>query len=538
MMEQMTITLRTKSPVVLSAPGNTNLLTSTRDVFAGSVLRGLVAARYIEKSGSDGPVHEDAAFRRLFFGGVRFVDAYPKTQAGVAFPLPASLQKSKDGRKIMDLFNEDAKKGFKAFRGLGVEIGDALAVVQTKKTMTLHISRCGEDDEDKGFNMERLSGKSEEGRIFTYEALCEEQEFEGLLVGEKEDLDELRRVIGNRWRGRAGRSKYVEYGEVDCTLGETDNALPAPAPVPEDGKARLYLQTPLLPLSGDASSAWRVLQEAVAEEMNSRRGTTAFQIGKKGKKIFANAEAADSFVGVWRLRRPRQIALSAGSCFALEKKGEAWDEADMAALRDLMYEGAGLRPEEGFGQLRIWKKQEWRPASEEDKKKIAAARQPVEIQSASVREKAANILRAKRLADIREQAGKVAKDSSASLRSQPAHVFTRLDSLLSSSKTVGDFQTRIKAATEDQSTAFSGHLKEIKITLDGGKKEKLHELLTNDPARPYKDRLKAAGGVMGEAYRAIGESGVLSAEDDVVFREYWHWFFRYARKESRMEAGE
>ena len=49
MMEQMTITLRTKSPVVLSAPGNTNLLTSTRDVFAGSVLRGLVAAQYIPR---------------------------------------------------------------------------------------------------------------------------------------------------------------------------------------------------------------------------------------------------------------------------------------------------------------------------------------------------------------------------------------------------------------------------------------------------------------------------------------------------------
>ena len=534
MMEQMTITLRTKSPVVLSAPGNTNLLTSTRDVFGGSVLRGLVAARYIEKRGSDGPANEDPVFRRLFFGGVRFVDAYPVTPVGAAFPLPASLQKSKDGSTILDLFDKDAKKGFKGFRGLGVEIGDALAVVQTKKTMTLHMSRCGEDSDGKGFNAERLSGKSEEGRIFTYEALCEGQEFEGLLVGEKEDLDELRRVIGNRWRGRAGRSKYVEYGEVECALGETDNALPAPAPVPEDGKARLYLQTPLLPLSGDASSAWRVLQEAVAEEMNSRRGTKAFKIEKK---IFANAEASDSFVGVWRLRRPRQTALSAGSCFTLEKDGAAWDEADMAALCDLMYEGAGLRPEEGFGQLRIWKKQEWRPASEEDKRKIAAAQQTVEIQSASVREKAANILRVKRLADIREWAGTVAKDSSVSLRSQPAHVFTRLDSLLSSSKTAGDFQTRIKTATEDKSTAFSKHLKEIKITLNGDKKEKLHELLTNEPTLPYKDRLKAAEDVMGEAYRAIGESGVLSAEDDVVFREYWHWFFRYARKESRMEAG-
>ena len=54
----------------------------------------------------------------------------------------------------------------------------------------------------------------------------------------------------------------------------------------------------------------------------------------------------------------------------------------MAALRDLMYEGTGLRPEEGFGQLRLWKKQEWRPASEDDKKKLEPERAKINIEAA------------------------------------------------------------------------------------------------------------------------------------------------------------
>ena len=66
----------------------------------------------------------------------------------------------------------------------------------------------------------------------------------------------------------------------------------------------------------------------------------------------------------------------------------------MAALRDLMYEGTGLRPEEGFGQLRIWKKQEWRPASEDDTKKLEPERAEITIEA--VREKAASILRMKK----------------------------------------------------------------------------------------------------------------------------------------------
>ena len=172
MMEKMKITLRTVSPVVLTGPGNSALLTVTRDTFGGTVLRGLVAARYIERNGKGENAHEDTDFRRFFFGGVRFVDAYPEKEGVASIPLPASLQKDKASDAVLDLFDNDPQKGYKALRGLGVVTdGNRLSMVSVLKSMTLHMSRSGElpgesNGENGGnhaVNTERLSGKSEEG---------------------------------------------------------------------------------------------------------------------------------------------------------------------------------------------------------------------------------------------------------------------------------------------------------------------------------------------------------------------------------------
>lgn len=537
MMEQMKITLRTKSPVVLSGPGNNALLTTTQDLFSGTILRGLAAARYIERKGLGADAHKDADFRRLFFGGVRFVDAYPEKEGAAAIPLPASLQKSKTGGDVLDLFDDakELKAGYKALRGLGVVKGNDICKADIKKSMTLHMSRSGDlsltETGDKE-NRERLSGKSEEGHIFNYESIDEGQTFAGLLIGEKQDLEALKTVLGERWTGRAGRSKYAEYGEVECTLSEafSDPELaPVPVSTPEGDEVRLRLQTPLLPLSGDASNAKNILEEAVAREMNERRGADkVFSVGK----IFAKAEPIDGFVGVWRLRRPRQTALSAGSCFSLKKESGAWDAEDMEALCALMHEGAGLRTEEGFGQLRVWPKEHRRLVEEQETDQTSERRK---ITNDEVRSKAEAIVKAKRLESLRLYAGKDVQKSVSSIASHPAHVFVRLDGLLppkGSGETAEDFAARLKKTLEGKKTAFSAHLNEIKITLPDGSKENLFALLTENPTRPLKtgERLDKADARMAAFYEDIGKEDSLRAEDGDVFREYWHWFFRHARK--------
>ena len=74
-MEKIQITLETVEPVILTTQGSSLILTESRDVFSGSVLRGIFAARYMTVNGLTDKAHEDAGFRQAFFGPLRFVDA-------------------------------------------------------------------------------------------------------------------------------------------------------------------------------------------------------------------------------------------------------------------------------------------------------------------------------------------------------------------------------------------------------------------------------------------------------------------------------
>ena len=47
-LEKITLTLRTTSPLLLATTGGANVLTVTQDHIPGTVLRGILAARYIE----------------------------------------------------------------------------------------------------------------------------------------------------------------------------------------------------------------------------------------------------------------------------------------------------------------------------------------------------------------------------------------------------------------------------------------------------------------------------------------------------------
>lgn len=548
MMAWMKITLRTKSSVLLSGPGNNALLTTTRDVFGGSTIRGLAATRYIGKKGLGMNAHEDAEFRRFFFGNLRFVDAYPVSSRGEAIPLPISLQKSKLGNDIIDLLDGDGQPapGYKALRGLGVVTNDNRIIkMEISKSMTFHMSRSGVSDATNGKNnRERLSGKSEEGHIYNYESIDAGQTFSGFLIGARQTLEDLKSVLGESWEGRAGRSKYVEYGEVECMLGNVES-LPDEKETsscsPRVGNiVRLRLHTPLLPFFSDATNAKAALTNTVAKELNERRGVeNVFSIGR----VFANTEPSDSFVGVWRLRRPRQTALSAGSCFTLEKRGGVWDEEDIRTLQMLMYEGVGQRVEEGFGQLRFWPQAKRQIGDEAGADQNENAER--KIISDEVRAKAEAIVKAKRLEQFRLFAFKDVEKSSASITKHPAHVFVRLDSFLPLKNEDGDTQEIFKARLEKtldskNSTAFSNHLKEITITMADGSRKSLYDLLKNASASPYSisKRLDAKDSRMAAFYADIGQEDRLRAEDGDVFRTYWHWFFRHARKWNRANGEE
>ena len=72
-MQMMKVRIRTKAPMILSAPGHTSVMTATQDSFSGSVLRGIFATRFIKAAALGNAAHENDDFMRLFYGGLRFV---------------------------------------------------------------------------------------------------------------------------------------------------------------------------------------------------------------------------------------------------------------------------------------------------------------------------------------------------------------------------------------------------------------------------------------------------------------------------------
>ena len=133
-MECLTVTIKTLSPVVLTAMNNAAVMTESRDYISGTVLRGVLADRFIQKKKLGKAAHKDEEFRELFFGGLRFVDANPVQGGKRAFVLPFSLQKGKipeknaDGAEVLlDILLQEPKAGYKAVKGFAVAEGNCIS---------------------------------------------------------------------------------------------------------------------------------------------------------------------------------------------------------------------------------------------------------------------------------------------------------------------------------------------------------------------------------------------------------------------------
>ena len=322
-MRKIPLTIEALSPIVLTAGSQGAILTESGDAISGSIVRGMIAARFIEVQNLDRAAHESEAFRRLFAGALKFSAAYPSKGGESAMRLPLSLQKDKLSSALADLSASDgtALKGYKPLKGCGIVRGAAIERVETAKNISLHMSR----DEDG----ERLAGKSTEGGIYSYESLLPGQAFCGEIVGEAADIQELLTSIDcedGAFLSQIGKSRSTQYGL--CRI-----ALNAPAPLEPLAQSllsstlRLRLATPLLSDAAFSRNAREVLDEEFLAPLKESAESDDFSLGR----IFAASASASNFVGVWNMHRPAQFALAAGSLFEL-KKETPWSETDKAAL--------------------------------------------------------------------------------------------------------------------------------------------------------------------------------------------------------------
>lgn len=509
-MNRLSFSIKTLSPIVLSSTSNSTVMTETHSAFSGSIIRGILASRFVEVKQLNKTAYKDEDFREIFFGGVKFLPANPAVVNQRSFVLPLSLQKGKDGTddadKIQDLLDDkESRQGYKSFRGFGVLDGKEVSKVSVRTNIFMHMSRSSDD--------ERLAGRSADGQIYNYEAIDAEQNFCGELLGDEKVLRKLLDAL-NLDKGQltayVGRSKFTQYGKCLVTINDVEE-------IPEEKfheRIFLRLDTPLIPLADCFLTAKEILEAEVVSKLGEK-----FSLGK----VFASCVEIENFVVPWLMKRPRVLALAAGSVFEVNAPNLTDD--DKKILVEKIFAGFGTRTEEGFGQMRLWTLTELKLVKPKEKSPV----RPEKFSDYTI-ELAKKILRAHLLEQVRLYAYEDAKELRQRLEGKNMnHFFSRLDVLFSNTNKENlrqNFAEQVQLAA-DKSVQFKENLERLRMDnrsfykVFTGAEEFTHELndLMND------ESLAKARGVIKFDEKDF-------SDDDFV-AEYLKHYFRSARKVSK-----
>ena len=553
-MEFLRVTIKTLSPVVLTAMNNATVMTDSRDYISGPVLRGVLASRYIRENDLGKTAHEDENFKKLFFGNLRFVDAYPVKKGKRSFVVPLSLQKGKIAEKnnageeiLLDVMQQSPKAGYKGMIGFAIVNHNHIEPVSVRKQIKLHMSRASET--------ERLSGRSLDGSIYNYESIEAGQSFEGRIIGEKEALEllinklNILKEIGvekesNRFDCRIGRSKFTEYGHCQISISEPQTI---ETEIVSGNCIYLRLETPWIPtlrstmftnekdnilqkltVINPVTTVLNAFVKEVKEYLSLDNNTV------KVVKVIAKSETISNFVGVWGMKRPEQQALMAGSIFALYKD-TPWNNEELYKLQDLLYRGQGMRTEEGFGQLRIWTVEN--PVL---KKMEDIVPEKPKVFSQLAKDIAGNILkqhiltqiRLKALEDVNQLKGNMANAN---------HTFARLEGLLGERKNLQKakerFQSKLGYELREKSV-LDTHLQNLR--LGGTELKKFLCPKDNKPITMPYTTIKFEEEFPDELKKLANDIGFVPPkfDDGSLFYEYWLWFFRHGRKLAIKKRGD
>ena len=333
-MKTLKFHITTLSPLlVTSNTGDPNMV-STKEYISGTAILGALAGMYIKKK-SLKDAHTIPDFSRWFLNGsLKFTNAYivsydDKNKTKNNIPLPISIQKNKDDETgIYDLlFSEDkeiANKTTKTIGGFGSTTNSSLYEQAVKKSLNFH--------------HERDSGTGTTKEIFNYESIDAGQTFEGAIMGEENNLNELSNFLGKSLALNIGRSRSAQYGKVTF---EFIKDKPEDIPVNSaSGEISLTLLSDAIIYNeqGFSTTDKRDFKNALKEKLGN-----SVEI----KKSFVKTGEIENFVSVWKLRKPSETCFLMGSCFLISGAN------DDKKLKELQINGIGERTHEGFGRVAI-----------------------------------------------------------------------------------------------------------------------------------------------------------------------------------------
>ena len=521
-MKQIEYVIKTLAPVTFAEKNNESTLYNTRKYVPGSIFRGMFADRFI-KDNKLVNAHENEDFYNIFLSGkVRFLPAYPigriKNETFEPYVLPLSFMKSKDGKILKDLSNgEKIETGFKKMTGFALKKGAEIYKVNVDTQIEFHMARNGEEG--------RIHGSSKDGRVFNYEYIEPYQYFKGFIIADDDMADKVRKNLEmlEEHNIYIGRSRSVQYGECNLEIGKMTDCGTENSDGQKIDKTHCYLYTytPYIP-----QYEWQRV-DTVAENLCGEisRKLQAKNIEAKitkGDLIFAATEEHSGYLGVWKVRRERKSAISAGSLLEI-KLDKAYSET-ITALNEILYGGLGARTEEGFGQFRLYQPFDNLSLQELENKQA----ENVSL-SDEVKKQARKIIKERILLEIKKQAVDTG-DKDFKYTSKSKTTLNRIENLMNSNKS----KQKIQAEITDFNKAAKDNLGKMFINGDS-----LWDILTesDNVELPYIDikwetrlGLNDSGlGLIKEMKKDLGED-VFIIDEDSLYREYFLWFIRHAKK--------
>lgn len=506
-MKYMELKITTLSPVILTANRST-LMTNSENSISGTILRGIYAQKYIHTHHLEASAHQDEHFRRFFFGDLRFVTARPMKHGQRSIMIPRSIQVSKDGLHYNDMLvnptPEDYTQGFKGKKGLAVlNTAGKIDYVNVSKNTSLHIARHSDAN--------RIAGSSQDGSVFTYEAIEHGEEFLGYIIGANDTIDAFAKEI-QPYDAHCyiGRSSKTQYGHCHLEISAPQDIAPIN---PRTNKICIRLETPLI-TTGYVTDANKSLQEMFNHIAS----------GLKVGKIFGAQEELYGYNNAWKTKLPSQYALASGTVFELENTVD-WNNID---LTDILYQGLGIRREEGYGQLRLWEKdaqiQPWDEDNTEKSPHINYTVNSQEVQRAAkviIETKMENLVKMDAYKDVLRLSGQLKGKT---------HAFALLESLLGTrtkDNLINIQENMGNKLQEIKSQRFHEHLKSIK--LEGvSLEEKILE--ASNYAKHLPQALQDFALKTNNAHVAEGKTVFTPEIRGAAYYDYWLWFFRHARK--------
>ncbi|MEM3485506.1 MAG: hypothetical protein QXI12_07770 [Candidatus Methanomethyliaceae archaeon] len=341
-MNALTFQVLAEQPLLIGQPGagEENSATSY-DFIPGSVLRGLLINRYLNKHQWTDILEDQKGGELFFSGNVIYLNAYPGNRLNQrTLPKPLSWFVDKDQRHeptatVYDfaLLPREETEGLVSLPGefcWYTEDG-YVEIIDPLRRLTVH--NASDDRNVKG------KGNSS---VYRYDAIAPGQSFSAAIVSDREDhLRDLRELLEMAETAHVGGSRSAGYGLVSFQNIALTNS---------------WHEYTSNPNTYDDLVVITLLSDTILRDPISGQFTTNLDdvLRWTHQRAYFRTRIVGGFNRKWGLPLVQAPALQAGSTYVYKA-----DEVDFQTLARLTDKGIGERLLDGFGRIAInWHNQE------------------------------------------------------------------------------------------------------------------------------------------------------------------------------------